>query len=527
MPAKGRPHMKIGSKELPPQIATANTSERAQALCARAKELEDAGEFETAREVLGEFWERVGERPLVDGLSPIARADLILRAGALSGWIGSARQLTGAQEIAKDLISEAARIFEECGLRERVAEARVDLAICYWREGAFDEARVSLNDALHQIDGIESEQRLRVFLNRAIVEKGSNRYDDALKTHREAAPLFEASDNNALKAKFHNQYATVLKNVGLAQNSADLIDHALVEYAASSYYFEQAGNTRFLAMVENNVGYLFVRLGRFQEAHSHLDRVRSLFTALKDKGRVAQVDDTRARALIAQGLLAKAEKVASGAVKGLEEGDELSLLAGALTTHGTALARLGNFSKARVTLEKAIRTAHTAGDPESGGVAALSMVEELKQHLPISDLFAYYRIAESELTKSQHPEIQNRLGQCARSLLDHGSFLAPDKVAANSTQSNKDESSEVEPIADLQNASVLATNASLEEQVLQYEGNLIRKALETSDGSVTRAARTLGITHQGLAFILNGRHKDLLPARKPVKRRRRSIIRFH
>jgi tetratricopeptide (TPR) repeat protein len=301
----------------------------------------------------------------------------------------------------------------------------------------------------------------------------------------------------------------------------------LVEYSASIYYFEQAGNTRFLAMVENNVGYLFVRLGRFQEAHSHLDRVRSLFTALKDKGMVAQVDDTRARALIAQGLFAKAEKVASGAVKGLQEGDELSLLAGALTTHGTALARLGNFSKARVTLEKAIRTAHTAGDPESGGVAALSMVEELKQQLPISDLFAYYRIAESELTKSQHPEIQNRLGQCARSLLGHESFLAPDKGDANFSRSTGDVSAKTEATTDLENASVLTTDASLEEQVLQYEGTLIRKALETSDGSVTRAARTLGITHQGLAFILNGRHKDLLAARKPVKPRRRSIIRFH
>ena len=71
------------------------------------------------------------------------------------------------------------------------------------------------------------------------------------------------------------------------------------------------------------------------------------------------------------------------------------------------------------------------------------------------------------------------------------------------------------------------TGGPLEEQVLAYESSLIKQALETSDGSVTRAARMLGISHQGLAFILNGRHKDLLAARKPVKRRRRSIIRFH
>jgi DNA-binding NtrC family response regulator len=68
---------------------------------------------------------------------------------------------------------------------------------------------------------------------------------------------------------------------------------------------------------------------------------------------------------------------------------------------------------------------------------------------------------------------------------------------------------------------------SLEEEVLKYEANLIRKALQQTGGSVTRAARLLGVTHQGLAFILNGRHSDLLAIRTPVKRRRKSIIRFH
>ena len=62
--------------------------------------------------------------------------------------------------------------------------------------------------------------------------------------------------------------------------------------------------------------------------------------------------------------------------------------------------------------------------------------------------------------------------------------------------------------------------------MLNFEGDLIRQALESSGGSVTRAARSLGITHQGLAFILNGRHKSLLSIRTPVKRRRRSIIRY-
>jgi transcriptional regulator with PAS, ATPase and Fis domain len=68
---------------------------------------------------------------------------------------------------------------------------------------------------------------------------------------------------------------------------------------------------------------------------------------------------------------------------------------------------------------------------------------------------------------------------------------------------------------------------SLDEEVISYEKSLIRLALGAAQGSVTRAARLLGIKHQALAFILNTRHKDLIGERTPVKRRRRSIIRRH
>lgn len=515
--------MKIDSEVLQQQNdATSSLTERAQSVCARAKELEEAGEFEDARGAISEFWQRIGERPQVKGLGEIARAEVLLRAGALSGWIGSARQITGAQEIAKDLISESAGAFEKLGLVERVAEARIDLAICYWREGAFDEARITLDDALLRLGDLDSEQRLRAFLNKALVETASKRYREALRLFREAAPLFDASDNHALKGKFSNVYAVVLKNLGLSERRDDYIDRALIEFSAASFHFEQASHKRFQGLVENNLGLLFTHLERFREAHNHLDRARSIYASFKDKS-VAEVDDSRARTFIAQGQFTKAETIARASVRVLEEGDELSLLAGALTTHGTALARLGHFSKARATLEKAIRAAHNAGDPGSGGVAALSMAEELANHLPFTELLAYYRMAESELVNSHNPEIQNRLAKCARMLLATDWSSVSDQSGPLTSRSNGHSLLS----NDSSNPQTLSANTSLEDQVLQYEGNIIKQALEASDGSVTRAARMLGVTHQGLAFILNGRHKSLLAARKPVKRRRRSIIRFH
>jgi hypothetical protein len=52
----------------------------------------------------------------------------------------------------------------------------------------------------------------------------------------------------------------------------------------------------------------------------------------------------------------------------------------------------------------------------------------------------------------------------------------------------------------------------------------IERALEEEQGSVTRAARKLGITHQGLAYILSQRQEHLFGRRTPPKKRKRSIF---
>ncbi len=279
--------------------------------CEVAKDLEEAGEFQAAREALGDLWRGLGVRPATDDWPTEIKAELLLRTGTLTGWLGSANQVAGAQESAKDLISESAGLFEQQGLKEKVAEARVDLAICYWREGALDEARVTLSSALETLGELESEQRLRALLNTAIIEKVAGRYSESLRIYREAAPLFETSTNNSLKGKFHNSYASVLKGLGLSRDREDYIDQALVEFAAAQFHFEQAGHKRFRARVENNEGFLFASIGRFKEAYEHLDRARALHVSVGDHGGAAGADDTRAQVLLMEGKNELAEKTAS------------------------------------------------------------------------------------------------------------------------------------------------------------------------------------------------------------------------
>lgn len=477
-----------------------STNERAQLRCELAKQLEESGQYETAREAMGELWQRIGERPALERLDRATAAEVLLRAGALTGWIGSTRQIDGSQEAAKDLISESISILTSLSNAEKIAEAQSDLAYCYWREGAFDDARVILRSALVRLVHSESEAKAVALLRSGIVEGSAQRYYDALRIFTETAALMEKSNNSIIRGKFHNCFGTLLKKLGQAEDRLDYIDRALIEFAAASVHFEQAGDTRHEGCVENNLGSLYCVIGRIVEAHEHLDRAQVLFTSLKDKVHLAQVDETRARVLLAEGRVAKAEKIVQGAVQALENGGEYSLLAEALRTQGIALARLRQLDRAQATLRRAIDVAEQAGDAESAGQATLLTIEHLSAHLSNDDLAATVDHAWGLLNKTQDQSILKRLTKCTRLafLRIHASVRFPSSVDWN--------------------------NFSFKDEVQHYEAHFIRLALKESGGQVTRAAHLLGLpSHQALLSMLDTRHKDLLSERLP-KRLRKSII---
>jgi len=486
------------TKERLHEIASPHLSnnERALLRCQLAREFEESGNYEAARESMDELWPSVGERPGVEGLEQAAIADVLLRVGALKGWIGSTRQIEGAQEIAKSLISESIRLFEAIEAKDKVAAAQTDLAVCYWREGAFDEARVLLQLALTRLADEDHDLRAVTMLRSAIVEGSAKRFHDALRISTEAASLVERGNDLVLKGKFHSFFGTLLRKLGEADERSDYIDRALIEYAAASYYFEQVGLSRYQGCVENNLGFLFGTIGKFREAHEHLDRAQALFTSLRNSAHLAQVDDTRARVLLAEGRIADAGKLVRAAVRTLEKGGEQSLLAEALTTHGIVLAHLNNHQQARAKLERAIDIAELAGDLESAGQAALTLVERLGIYLSHGDVLALMKRAFTLLEKTQDASTLRRLTACAFRALFLTDVISdpPDWLGF-----------------------------SLKQALLNYEGHVITLALRDSGGRVTQAANLLGTTHQNLTSLLTGRQKNLAHARRPIQRRKKGF----
>jgi tetratricopeptide (TPR) repeat protein len=479
-------------------------NERANVSADWAKKMEKIGEYDAAAEALEEFWPDWNHAPITDDLDSTTRARIVLRVGNLVGFIGSASQIAGSQERAKDLITRAMEMFDSAGDNVRAAEARGDLALCYWREGGFDEGRIHLSEALSQLGDADSDLKAVLLIRAGIIEERTRRLQNALNYYNQAEPLVDSSHDHGLKGSLHGEYALVFRRLAAPENREDYVDRALLEYAASSFHYEQAGNERQQARVENNLGYLYFTINRHREAHKHLDRARTLFTNLRDVGVVASVDDTRARVLLAEGRLADAERVIRQAIRTLERGGEQARLAEALTTYGVVLARLGRHARSRELLERAIEVAEIGGDSEGAGRAKISIIEELSNQTPPSELAAEFAEAVEMLRNSQDPGTARRLINCSMHLIDS---LKPVEESETSVEIESWE------------------GFSFKREVLKVEKRFIERALRDAGGSVTRASRLLGFRHhQSLIALINSRHKDLLGTRSAVRKRRHHLF---
>lgn len=353
-----------------------SVNSRAGLSCEVAREFENKGEYENARKALSHYWRHIGEHPKVEDLEPGTAAELLLRAGVLTGLVGSKNQISNAQELAKDLLSESLAIFESQRYKKGIAEAQTELALCYWRTGEINEARDYLREALSLLT-IDSELKAKAIIRLAVVERAFAHHDKAVRLLTGHAHLFDRIHNHTLKGSYHDTLGNALEDLSVLKKRRDFVDRALIEYAAASYHFEQAEHRGYLAYVENNLGMLYFRINRCDEAHQHLDRARRIFMNLKDIGSVAQVDETRACVFLQEGRVTDAERVAHLAVQNQEQTGRDAFLAEALITHGRALARLESYGAALLAFRHSIDLSESAGNPARAADAALAAFREI------------------------------------------------------------------------------------------------------------------------------------------------------
>ncbi len=470
-------------------------NERILLRCRLASEFIHIGQYEVAREALGDLWQGVGRRPEIEKLKLPTAAEVLLQCGTLSGWLGGAQHISGAQEKAKDLLFEALRMFKAQDQHAKVSEAKYELSKCYFRLGAYDDARVILEQAIKGLGEKDNGLKAKIFIRQAVFEIWSGRYRDALDVLEKAREFFEAS-SDALKGRWHGQRAVVLMQLATTEKRTDYADRAIIEYTAAIFHCEQAGHERYCGSNLNNLAFLLYKLGRYSGAHERLDHAQEIFERHKDTGSLAQVNETRARVFIAERYYNEANRLIADVIQTFEKGGEFGRLTDALTIQGVAQARLGLHESSINILRHAMSIAQNSGAYSNAGLAALTLIEEHgKERLSATELYHVYRRADELLKDTQDAEEIARLRACARIVT---------RRTIGVSLSDKD--------------------FVLPKVVQDYEARFIREALEAEQGVVSRAAKRLGVSHQLLINVLKTRHKDLLSLRTPAQPRKKSIL---
>lgn len=488
--------MRTASPKL--DISHLPANEQARTRCQRALELKDKSDYEGSQEIMRPLWKRVGERPNTAGLYPSVAAEVLLCAGILTRWIGGRNEVKEANDAARDLITESITYFESIGDFKKVAAARVELAYCYWGAGALDEARIMFTEALQELTA-EGNTRANALFGLSVVEWSASRFKEALRILTDNAALFKKITNHTIRGVYHMQLAMVLRSLATPENKDTEFRRVLNEYEEADHLFKLAHNRAYRAYVKNNISYVLRELSRFKEAHEYLDHARRLTVSVKDKVKTAQVDESRAQLFIAERRFAEAEAAARHAARTFEKSGHQCFLAEALITHGIALARLGETLRAQFMFQKAIEVAHQAGALNRAGIAALTLIEEIDDLSP-ETLSGAYEQAGEWLAESQSQELLLR-------------FKAAGKKLALRLRENvtSDDATKV----------LFNKPRNVKQDLLDIEREMIRKALAEVKGSVTHAASLLGMSYQGLAYLIQTRHRDLLKDRSPVRRRQR------
>lgn len=489
--------MKIASLKL--DTAHSNANDEALLRCKTALEQKDREDYAGAQKTMRLYWRGIGETPNTGALDLSAKAEVLLCVGILTSWIGSKNQVSQAQEIAKNLLTQSITYFEETKDVIKAAVAQSEIAYCYWREGALNEARSWLDEALKRLT-FQGAARARALLKLSTVEWTSGWFREALEVLEQNEPLFRKITNPTIKGGYHSELAIIHRNLATTENRREYFQRAIKEYKEAEKNFKLAHNPIYRADVINNVGFLQFKLCRFTEAHKYFREARRLTVKFKDKARTAQIDESRAQVLIAEGRLTEGERSARRAVSLLRKSGRICLMAEALITQGVALARLSRTAHAHFVFRQAIEAAIDVNALNVAGLAALTLIEEIQELSP-DILQAAYRQAREWLATSQSPDIKLRLADVAARV-----------VASIHTELSTDEATEI----------LLTEPGGLRAQLEKHEGVVIKRALAEADGRVTHAASLLEMRYQSLAYIIERRHPDLLKKRTPIRRRQRS-----
>ncbi|MFG3712451.1 ATP-binding protein [Micromonospora sp. NPDC047730] len=227
---------------------------------------------------------------------------------------------------------------------------------------ANDSACVYYADLVARLDAADSFAAAAARLDWGIVLRRSARYQEGERVLRAALRTFQQSSDARSTVRVAIVLAEVLGRVSRPQDGLaelDSVRHRLAEVPGG-------GNVTERVDLELTVGTMHFGCGQYAKALTALTRAEQAVVGLDEAAilpRLARVESIRAACLMLTGELERASDVCAEALRLAERCDDLTLLAGALSTMGELARVNGRLDVARDCARRAVTAARRMGDP--------------------------------------------------------------------------------------------------------------------------------------------------------------------
>jgi tetratricopeptide (TPR) repeat protein len=339
-------------------------------LAAKLRKLERQGRYD---EALKDCLKVVGGKariPLLDGADQCEQAELMLRYGALIGYLGHNSQIANSQEQSKDLLTKALAEFIALGDEEKITECENYIALAYWRLGELNEANVWLESSFARAIPRLSEPRIAWYAIVSLIQNEQKRFQETVELLEPVEGDFLRFDDSYLLGVFYG-------NLGVAQKDLSNRTTALRSFERSRFYHQLTKHKIYTGTVENNIALLCRDLGDFPKAYAAIDSAITTFSKVKDKTRTGFALDTKANIFLSEGKFASALATIDKSIDILKRGENAGYRVQSLLTRSKILLHLDRFADATMTLVEAVDIQRVKMDED----AARQLVDEFEAEL--------------------------------------------------------------------------------------------------------------------------------------------------
>jgi len=338
----------------------------------RLLKLERTGRYDEALSLFGNEWETEDLSQRQADVSGSEQAEFRLRFGCLIGFEGYRRQLAGAQERSKDILTDARERFLKSGQAAKVAECESYIALAYWRKGEHLEAETWVETALaHELEET-SDAALYALLTKSLILLSQRRDTENIDHCLRIEERFRRSND-----PFFN--GSLSANLGVSYRNLGYSAEAMKYFGLARSFHERSGHKTCLAIVQNNLALLLNAVGRYDEAHKAADDAIRLYKQTKDKVREASSLDSKAQIFLTEGRLQEGLDAAERSIKMLRKGAGASDLAESLYTRARLLLAAADMPSALISLVESINVTTLHNGERAAAELAADFSAEIAQ----------------------------------------------------------------------------------------------------------------------------------------------------